>query len=132
MLAIIWLMNHWPAAQSRLSPRANPVAFGRAGHTMRERRLSIDMVELGAAFENASDAVRYYLDLESGAIIIITDEIRDELEMIYAELDDEQGVADNAFGAALQQRDLPAWMHELLDEAHRVEQGYGQRYIAIP
>jgi len=99
---------------------------------MSERRLSINMVELGAAFEDASDAVRYYLDLETGAVIAITDEMRDELETIYAELDDEYGVADDAFAAALQQRDLPAWMHEALDEAHRVEQGYGQRYIAVP
>ena len=94
--------------------------------------MSINMVELGAAFEDASDAVRYYLDLETGAVIAITDEMRDELETIYAELDDEYGVADDAFAAVLQQRDLPAWMHESLDEADRVEQGYGQRYIAVP
>src|SRR5438093_1110560 len=94
--------------------------------------MSINMVELGAAFEDASDAVRYYLDLETGAVIVITDEMRDELETIYAELDDEHGVADDAFAAVLQQRDLPAWMHESLDEADRVEQGYGQRYIAVP
>jgi len=99
---------------------------------MNERRLSINMVELGAAFEDASDAVRYYLDLKTGQVVAITDEIRDELEAIYAELDDEHGVADDAFAAALQQRDLPAWMHESLDEAHQVERGYGERYIAIP
>jgi hypothetical protein len=87
---------------------------------------------LSAAFEDGSDAVRYYLDRQTGAVIAITDEIRDELETIYAELDDEHGVADDAFAAALQQRDLPAWMHEALDEADRVEQGYGQRYIAVP
>lgn len=99
---------------------------------MAERRLSINMIDLEAAFEGTSDAVRYYLDLETSQVIAITDEIRDELDAIYAELDDEHGVADDAFAAALQQRDLPAWMRQALDQADQVEQGYGTRYIAVP
>jgi hypothetical protein len=90
------------------------------------------MAELEAAFEDASDAARYYLDLTTGQVVVITDEIRDELKAIYEELDDEHGVADDVFAAVLQQRVLPAWMRAALDEAHRVEQGYGQHYIAVP
>jgi hypothetical protein len=98
---------------------------------MTERRLSINLVDLEAAFENSSDAVRYYLDLETGRVVAIVDEIRDELDAIYAELD-EHGVEDDAFATMLQQRDLPAWMREALDEADQVEQGYGTRYSAVP
>ncbi|HEX9372533.1 MAG TPA: hypothetical protein VF897_16090, partial [Roseiflexaceae bacterium] len=76
--------------------------------------------------------MRYYLDLETGRVVAITDEIRDELDAIYEALDDEHGVDDDAFAAMLQQRDLPEWMREALDEAHQVEQGYGTRYIAVP
>jgi hypothetical protein len=99
---------------------------------MTERRLSINLVDLEAAFEDASDAVRYYLDLETGQVVAITGEIRDELEAIYEELDDEHGVEDDAFATMLQQRELPEWMRETLYEAHRVEQGYGTGYIAVP
>jgi hypothetical protein len=99
---------------------------------MTERRLAIDMGELEAAFEDASGAVRYYLDLETGLVIAITDEIRDELEVIYKELDDEHGQEDDLFANTLQQRDLPEWMHVMLHEAHAVEQGYGTRYVAVP
>jgi elongation factor P hydroxylase len=99
---------------------------------MTERRLSIDMGELEAAFEDASDAVRYYLDRETGLVVAITDEIRGELEAIYEELDDEHGQEDDVFADALRQRALPEWMHALIGEAHAVEQDYGARYIAVP
>ena len=97
------------------------------------RRIPVDVEELEAAFEQASDDINYYLDLETGAVIPITEEIRDELAAIYDELDDdEQGVIDDALGAILQQRVLPEWMQDAIGEAHRVEQGLGSRYIAIP
>jgi hypothetical protein len=99
---------------------------------MTERRLAIDMGELEAAFEDASDTVRYYLDRETGLVMAITDEIRDELEAIYEELDDEHGQEADLFAEALQQRDLPEWMRAMVYEAHAVEQGYGTRYIAVP
>ncbi len=70
----------------------------------------------------------YYLDLETGAVVAITDEIQSEIEAIYAQFDDEQSLADDVFAAALQQRDLPEWMREAVEEAHRVEQGDGERY----
>jgi hypothetical protein len=102
---------------------------------MTERHVFINidnMEELATAFEDASDAVRYYLDLETGLVVAITDESRNELEAIYEELDDEHGQEDDAFADALQQRDLPEWMRAMIHEAHAVEQGYGERYIAVP
>jgi hypothetical protein len=98
---------------------------------MTERRLPVNLVDLEAAFEDSSDAVRYYLDLETGRVVAIADEIRDELQAIYEELD-KNSVEDDAFAAMLQQRDLPAWKREALDETHQVEQDYGTRYIAVP
>jgi tryptophanase len=100
-----------------------------AQHARTERCLAIDLAELEAAFDDASDMLRYYLDLATGRVVAVTGEIRDELNAIYAAL---EHYDDNAFAAALQQRTHPDWMRAALNEAHQVEQGYGTRYIAVP
>lgn len=114
------------------SQRADPVYPRRAGQAMTERRLSIKFDDLEMAFDDASGAARYYLDLETGQVVLITDEIRDELETIYRELDDERSAEDDLFAAALEQHHLPEWSREMVAEAHQVEQGYSTRYIAVP
>jgi hypothetical protein len=101
-----------------------------AEHTRPERRLAISTADLEAAFDDTSDILHYYLDLETGKVIAITDETRDELNAIYEALDEQ--CDDDAFAAALQQRAHLDWMREVLNEAHQVEQGYGTSYIAIP
>jgi hypothetical protein len=95
-----------------------------------KRRLAIDLEELEAAFDDASGTLHYYLDLETGKVVVISDEIRDELQAIYAMLD-EQSDGD-AFNAAIGQSDQPDWMREVLMQAHQVEQGYGTTYIDVP
>jgi hypothetical protein len=101
-----------------------------AQHTRTERRLVIDLADLEAAFDDASDMLHYYLDLETGNVVAITDEIRDELNAIHEALDEH--CDDDAFAAALQQSAHPDWMRAVLSEAHQVEQGYGTSYIGIP
>jgi hypothetical protein len=96
------------------------------------RKLAIDLADLDVALDNASWETSFYLDLETGQVLMVTDEISRELAAIDEELDregDEQlaGVAD-----ALGQRDLPQWMQEAVAEAAQVEAGYGTRYIAVP
>jgi Uncharacterised protein family (UPF0158) len=99
------------------------------------RRVRVDLGDLAEAFENASWQVSAFLDLETGAVIRITAEIRDELEAIYAELpevsadDASYGVA---FATALERRKLADWMHELLVEADLVERGLGTRFVRVP
>lgn len=91
---------------------------------MTERRVAIKLDDLAVAFEEASDAVRCYLDRETGAVIALTDEVRAELEAIYEDLDDEHGVTGDVFAAALQRRELPEWMRAMVYEADAVERGY--------
>jgi hypothetical protein len=96
------------------------------------RRLAIDLSELALAFEDASPEVGYFLDLETGQVVSITDETRSELEAIYDEM---YGAGDEPrmpFAEALQQRDLPEWQREVLIEADQVEAGFGTRYIRVP
>ena len=50
---------------------------------MARRRLAIDLDDLQSAFESASDTIRYYLDSETGQIVLTTDDSRMELERIY-------------------------------------------------
>jgi len=71
-------------------------------------------MELDAAFQSGSSwEVRNYLDLETGEVVMITDEVAGYLE----ELPDYE---------------LPDWMQEMVKVAEQVEEGYGTRYIRIP
>jgi hypothetical protein len=96
------------------------------------RRLKIDLSELVEAFDSASPEVGYFFDRETGQVVLITDEIRSELEEIYAEMYGEGGEPRMPFAEALQQRGLPDWQQAMLVEADQVEQGFGTRYIRVP
>jgi hypothetical protein len=68
-------------------------------------------------------------------VIRITADVRDELEAIYAELPEEPTDEENyrsAFTAALEHRNPPGWMHELLVEADAVECDLGTRFLRVP
>jgi hypothetical protein len=80
------------------------------------RKLEIDWMDLEAAFQTSSDGpieMRYYLDLETGEVVLVTDEVARYLE-------------------APPDRELPEWMQHALQVAEKVEEGYGTRYIRIP
>lgn len=77
------------------------------------RKLEIDWGELTVAFESGLAEMEYYLDLETGEVLMITEEIRWYME---EPLDAE----------------LLGWQQEMLQIAQRIEAGYGTRYIQIP
>jgi len=54
------------------------------------RQLIIDMSELELAFEGGYDMISYYLDLETGEVITVSEEVRGILETIYESYYDEQ------------------------------------------
>jgi hypothetical protein len=99
------------------------------------RRLPIDLAQLVDAFDSGSDEVAACLDVEAGEVVWVTSEVRRELEAIDEGLledlvDDE--AREVAIAAAVVERGLPAWMVEPLQEADRVEGGFGTRFIRIP
>ena len=99
------------------------------------RRVRIDLADLAEAFDDASWEVSTFLDLDTGNVIRITAEVRDELEALYAELPEEpadEGSYRVTFAAALEHREPPGWMHELLLEADAVEGGLGTRFLRVP
>ena len=92
---------------------------------------NIDMEELVIALDNDFYELHYYLDLETGQVLMITDEFRSELEEIYDEIYDDEGNRTVSLEEHLRQRDDPGWQQEMLLEADRIEQGYGTRYICV-
>jgi hypothetical protein len=99
------------------------------------RRVRVDLTELTEAFDEASWEVSTFLDLDTGEVIRITSEVRQELEAIYAEVAEEPADEESdraAFATALKRRDPPGWMHELLVEADAVESGLGTRFLRVP
>jgi len=96
------------------------------------RRLKLDLSELVLAFEDASLEIDRFLDLETGQVIIMTDEIREELNKIYTKVYSKSAEELMLFDEALRQRNLPDWEQEMLIEADQVEQGFGERYIRVP
>jgi hypothetical protein len=76
-------------------------------------RIKINWMELEGAFQSASWEMHCYLDLETGRVVTITDEVAGYLEQPP-------------------DHDLPDWMSEMLQETEQVEEGYGTRYIQVP
>ncbi len=100
-------------------------------HSPSKRTFKIALSELEAAFENASWEMAYYLDLETGRITLVADEIRRTLAAIYENAwDEEKKEASAALAEAL--RDLPDWMQEAVRESEQVEAGLGARFIRVP
>ena len=96
------------------------------------RRLPVDLEELATAFENGFPDLSYYLDTETGSVAMVSDETRGDLERIYAELDTSDDLDDAAVAEAIRQRNVPDWQREALEEADRVERGFGTRYVVVP
>jgi len=95
------------------------------------RQLKIDLSELEMAFDSGSDMISYYMDIEIGEILNVSDEERGSLESIYESCYDQQSQTidwENAF----EKEHIPDWQHEVLQNADRVEAGFGGRFIVIP
>ena len=96
------------------------------------RKLRIDLDDLEVAFDDGSPETAWYLSLETGQVVMVTDEIRAELEAILEEVAGAEDERPAAFADALARRNLPEWMQESVQDAADVEDGYGTRYIAVP
>ena len=93
------------------------------------RKLKVDLGELEMAFDNSFPDHRYFLDLETAKVVLVTDETSRELEEIYAELPD--GAEAAQIVKAIRQRNLQDWQIEDLLQADQVERNYRTRYIRI-
>jgi hypothetical protein len=81
------------------------------------RRLQIDLIELEVAFDNNSPGMSYYLDLETGHVVLVTSEARRTVET-----EEGNGIASD---------EGPGWIQNAVEDARRVAAD-DERYIAIP
>jgi len=96
------------------------------------RKLQVDLGELAMAYEDASWGHSYYLDLETGQVVWVSQETYSLLESIYEEIYDPESEKQAELATVLQGHDLADWQQEELLEADQVEQFYGSRYIRVP
>ena len=101
-----------------------------------KRKLKVDMDELAAALDDASDSISRYLDLETGELVLVTYEERSLLNDIYEELEEvgneEDAEFDRQFYQTLERLGLHDWQKQALKEAHQVEIGFGTRFESVP
>jgi len=95
------------------------------------RNLAVDLDGLVIALDTDSDEVRYFLDLETGEVIMVSDETRDLAEEIVNEIPEDQEVTREALEVAIEGRDEPDWLIEAAIQAALIEEGYGKRYLEV-
>ena len=113
--------------------RSNPMSSECAAMTSEKphRQVPVDLSALEDAFDHGSWEVGHYLDLETGDVVPVTEEVRSELQEICSEL--EEGTdPERDVASEIGRGDFPPWQKEALLEAHRVDEGFGTRYLAIP
>lgn len=94
------------------------------------RKLKVDLEELAFALNSHSWEYRYFLDLETGAVVLVNEETDHELQRVYDELGAAAQDSDKVH-AAIEERDIPDWEKDVVQEAHVVESGIGTRFIRI-
>jgi hypothetical protein len=71
-------------------------------------RLAADLSELASAFEDASWETNHYLDLETGQIVTLTDEIHRKWEE-FSGGDESESDEPIDFAEAVRESNLPEW-----------------------
>ena len=96
------------------------------------RKLKVDLGELAFAFESGFHELSNYLDLETGEIVVVADDIHGQLETIYEEMSVEEGEESPTMADLLAEQGLPDWQKQAVRDADAVEAGCGERFIAVP
>jgi hypothetical protein len=91
------------------------------------RQMKINLSDLEGAFETSSPETHHYLDRETGEVLMVTDDFRQELERLWEGSGPRDKLED-----LLRKSDLPDWQQKALAEAQRVEEGYGTRMVSVP
>jgi hypothetical protein len=105
-----------------------------SGLTPTPRRVQLNLKDLIESFELGGDMLDQYLDLETGEVIPITEDIRSEMRAIEDDLPAhlEGDELRAAIIEAVENRGVPEWMDEQLVEALQIEGALGTRFIEIP
>ena len=84
-------------------------------------------MDLEEAFELDFPETDYYLDTETGEVLMARDEYRQALERLW-----EDAGPDDKLEDLLRNSGLPDWEQQAIAEAARVEESYGTRLVKVP
>lgn len=95
------------------------------------RKLKVNFDEIQKAMEDvARDAFDYFLDLKTGEVIALSEDILSRVRSIlYKGADDESGIDEVKFN---EEYNLPDWMEDEVELAIKVLFDEEERYICIP
>jgi hypothetical protein len=96
------------------------------------RRLKIDLAELAYAFENSDWETDYFLDLETGKIIMVKESTFRDLENIMDEHEETEEEDEIDLPDVLDEMDLEDWERRVILQADRVKEGFDDRYLSVP
>ena len=99
---------------------------------MAKRRIRIDMKELEGAFELSCDSCHYYLDTETGNVLMVSEDASNTIETFFEESEIKDQDVKTEFEKWLAESDLHNWQQQAAREALQVELGYGSRVISVP
>jgi len=94
------------------------------------RRLRVDLEWLTIAMDDSSGEAEWFLDLETGAVLLLTDDIRMVLDDVYRELGEDASPSE--VGAALAAQGKAEDEVAALLEADAARWDVETRYIAVP
>ncbi|MDO8544300.1 MAG: UPF0158 family protein [Opitutaceae bacterium] len=91
------------------------------------RKLKVSWLDFETACDMRGNEIKSYVDLETGKVLVVMDEIREQLEELW----DKAG-ADASLDDLLFQAGGAEWEKQALRDAWLVEQGSGQRVVSLP
>jgi Uncharacterised protein family (UPF0158) len=94
-----------------------------------KRRLKVNLDDLQGAFDSAFAEMWHYLDLDTGDVVLVTEDHRRQLEALFEDTDAE---TIEAINAAIQNEAMPDDEKDSLYTAAQVEFGYNSRFVEIP
>ena len=96
-------------------------------------KLKIDFEDLIKAMEDSSFEISYYLNVEDGRIVSVTDKSRALLAEIYETAEpDNCRAEDYDLDSLLGELDLKHWEKEALRDANDVENNFCDNFVSIP
>lgn len=99
------------------------------------RKLKIDMSDLEAAFAtDQMSGMNYYLDLESGQVLMTTENDRRAADEFFEEMasEEDENELHTKFEKWLEEYDCPDWQVDSIRNAFVIEREFLDRFIHIP
>jgi hypothetical protein len=102
------------------------------------RQLKIDLEELEMAFESANWEINFFLDRETGQVVMVQENTFRDLENLSDEdrylssEDDEEEEQEFDLEETLDTLDLEDWERDMIRQADQVKNGIDERFLRIP